>query len=276
MEAMNIKIYPESSFMKSIVDYYQLIKIKGPAMLKTLPNGRLDSWINFIGSFYFFDEKSRRFKKAPQNGFFPLSNKSMVIKIAEEIVCLNIKFFPHVLLYGDLNKLLTSKQLISFSRIFDTDIKDSVYEILPEEENISLIIAEIEDYFNLRLSGVSKEKIWLQYILQRIENDEIDSVSVKWLAKEFNLTEKTLQRNFVNQVGLTPKLFTKILRFQKTIRNIRNTKNVTSGIRLNMSLANGYYDQSHFGKESKKIAGLNPRSLFKNLHPGFSDVIVLK
>jgi AraC-like DNA-binding protein len=276
MEALNLMIYPESSFMKSIVDYYQIIKITGPAMFKTLPNGRLDSWINFIGGFYFFDEKSRRFKKAPQNGFFPLSNKSMVIKIVEEFVCLNIKFFPHVLLYGVLNKLLTSKQPVSFSQIFDIDIKDSVYEILPEEKKINLIIAEMEDYFNLRLSGSGKEKIWLQYILQRIENDEKDSVSVKWLAKEFNLTEKTLQRTFVNHVGLTPKLFTKILRFQKAIRNIRKTKNVTSGIRLNMSLATGYYDQSHFGKESKKIAGLNPRLLFKNLHPGFPDLIVLK
>jgi len=276
METMNLKIYPESSFMRSIVDYYQIVKIKEPTMLKTLPNGRLDSWINFTGSFYFFDEKSGRFTKAPQNGFFPLSNKSMLIKIVEELVCLNIKFFPHVFLYGDINKLVTSKQPVSFSQVFDTDIKESVYEILPQKENIKLIIGETEDYFNLRLCGGNKEKIWLQYILQRIENDEINSVSVKWLAKEFNLTEKTLQRTFVNQVGLTPKLFTKIVRFQKAIRNIRSNKNVTSGIRLNMSLANGYYDQSHFGKDSKKIAGLTPKLLFKNLHPGFPDLIELK
>ncbi|MDP4265026.1 MAG: helix-turn-helix domain-containing protein [Bacteroidota bacterium] len=262
--------------MKSIVDYYQLIKIKEPVMLRTLPNGRLDSWINFTGSFYFFDEKSERFKRAPQNGFFPLSSKSTIIKIEEELVCLNIKFFPHVLLYGDINKVLTSKQPVSFNKVFDTDIKESVYEIFPQKENIGLIIAETEEFFNGRLTGSNKERIFLQYILQRIENDEIDFVSVKWLAKEFNVTEKTLQRTFIKQVGLTPKLFSKIVRFQKAVRDIRSITDVSSATRLNMSLANGYYDQSHFRKDSRKITGLTPKLLFKNLLPGFPDLMALE
>lgn len=279
METMNLKIYPRSSFMKGIVDYYQLVKINEPVALKTLPNGRLDSWINFAGGFCFFDEISGRFTKAPKNGFFPLSNKSMLIEISKDFVCLNIKFFPHVLLYGDIKKVLASKRPVSFSHVFDTDIKESVYEILPQTENVDLIISEIEDYFSRRLSPGNKEKLCLQYILQRIENGEIESVPVKWLAKEFNLTEKTLQRAFINQLGLTPKSFSKIVRFQKAVRDVgdvKNVKNVISGTRLSMSLANGYYDQSHFGKDSKKITGLTPKLLFKNLLPGFPDLIILE
>ena len=87
MEPISVIVYPESTFMKGIVDYYQLVKISEPTTFKTLPNGRLDAWINFKGGFCFFDERSGEFIQAPQNGFFPLSNKSLVIKIAEEIVC---------------------------------------------------------------------------------------------------------------------------------------------------------------------------------------------
>lgn len=193
----------------------------------------------------------------------------------EGLVCLNIKFYPQVLLYGDMSGLVTSKQLVSFSELFDTDIKASVYEALPDEENINSIVAEIEDYFIRRLCEGYREKISpLQYILPRIEIDELESVSVRWLAKEFNLTEKTLQRTFVSQLGLTPKEFTKIVRFQRAILDIRSNKNAACGGRLSRSLANGYYDQSHFGKDSKQIVGLSPKSLFKNLHPGIPDLII--
>ena len=106
--------------------------------------------------------------------------------------------------------------------------------------------------------------------------DVLKSVSVKWLAREFNITEKTLQRTFVNQLGLMPKEFIMIVRLQQAIRDIRNNKPTSSGIPLGRALANGYYDQSHFGKDSKKIAGLTPKSLFKNLHPRFPDLIVLE
>ena len=58
------------------------------------------------------------------------------------------------------------------------------------------------------------------------------------------------------------------------VRDIKKVKNVNSG--LNLPSVNRYYDQSHFGKELKKIADLNPGLLFKNLQPVFPDLIVLK
>lgn len=274
MEALNWKIYPRSSFMKGIVDHYQWVQITEPVMLKTLPNGRLDAWINFVGSFYFLDEQSSGFVQAPPNGFFPLSDKSMLVSIPEKIVCLNIKFFPHALLYGNINNLLSYKQPVSFHRIFDTDIKASIYDLAPEKENIDAIIEITEEYFTLQLSGADKEKTWLHHILQRIEKDETNPVSIKWLAKEFHLTEKTLERTFAKQVGLTPKLFSKIVQFHKAVKAIKNTRNTASKLQLNQSLSNGYHDQSHFGKDSKKIAGLTPKLLFRKLLPGFHDLII--
>lgn len=274
METMNLKLYPKSPFMKSIVDYYQVIRIKEPVTLRTLPNGRLDSWMNFTGGFYFFDHTSGRFIRASQNGFFPLSDKSMLLKITDELLCLNIKFFPQVLLYRGMNKLLASTHPISLSRVFDKDLREGIYKLSLQEENFDLIISETEDYFTHCLWGADKEKIWLQHTLQRIEMNEIDFVSVKRLAKEFNVTERTLQRVFIKRVGLTPKGLSKIVRFYKTIRDIKGIRDARSG--LSISLANGYYDQSHFGKDSKKITGLSPKSLLKNLLPGFPDVIVLE
>jgi len=270
MEVTNLKIYPRSPFMTSIVDYYQLVRINEPMMLSTLPNGRLDSWINLSGSFHFFDETVGRYVKAPSSGFFPLSTKSMFVQIREELVCLNIKFFAHALGYRHLDKLVASRELVSTRRLFNRDIKESVSNISPDD--VSQIITEVEDYFTALLLTGSKEKTALYYILQRIEGNEIDVTSVKCLAREFNVTEKTLQRNFTRTIGLSPKGYSKIVRFQKAVQDIKSRKKGNSG--LNMCLANGYYDQSHFGKDSKNIAGLAPKLLVKSLLPGFSDLIL--
>lgn len=274
MEAMNLRLYPRSSFMKTIVDYYQIVEIAHPIELLTLPNARLDAWISFIGSFYFFDEKAGKFIKAPKNGFFPLSGKNTLVKVKERMICFSIKFFPHVLLYGDIKKLIEARKPIALDKIFDTGIRSFKYESVPDQKETDLVIEEIEQYFKEKLYKNENEKTWLEYILQRIEHDAHNSISVKWLAKEFNLTEKTLERAFLKRLGLTPKMFSKIVRFQKTIKEIERKKDKMERRQLNMSLANGYYDQSHFGKDSKQISGLPPKLLFKQLLPDFPDLII--
>src|SRR5215831_16795387 len=197
MEAMNLKICPRSPFMKLIVDYYQLVKIPEPMMLRTLPNGRLDAWINFSGNFCMMDERTGEFIIAPETGFFPLTDRSMLIKISEPIVCLNIKFFPIVLLYGNLNKLLNTKQLVSFTKVFEAELDKAILGILPDEENIDSIIRVVEEFFINQLSAKDQEETCLFPILQRIENDTFNAASVRCLAREFNLTEKTLERTFI-------------------------------------------------------------------------------
>jgi AraC-like DNA-binding protein len=275
MEEKNLKIFPRSSLMKSIVDYYQLVEINEPVLLKTLPNGRLDAWINLSGSFYFYSKKTEKFIRAPRNGFFPFFSDGILIRITEKLICLSIKFFPHVIAYhNNLSKLLRLRQPVSLSKILETDIQGSIYKLKPQKDKVDLIVEVVEDYFTLLFSGRSEEKIWMEAVLKKIESDQMNSVTIKALAKEFNMTEKTLNRTFARQLGVNPKLFCKIVRFQKTVNEIKNDTIQNSKIQLNISLSNGYHDQSHFGKDSKKITGLSPKLLFQNLFSDFPDVIV--
>jgi len=68
---------------------------------------------------------------------------------------------------------------------------------------------------------------------------------------------------FKSNVGLTPKAFSKITRFQKTIREIEASKKISwSGIAFDT----GYYDQAHFINDFKNFSGFTPRQylLLKN------------
>ncbi len=68
---------------------------------------------------------------------------------------------------------------------------------------------------------------------------------------------------FKENVGLTPKGFLKIIRFQKAIQEIEACKKINwSGI----AYETGYYDQAHFINDFKNFSGFTPQQylLVKN------------
>jgi len=265
------KYYPRSLFMQSIVEYYQLIEISTPIVVNTLPNGRVDAWINIDGGFGFVDKETGVFSPASNHGFFPLTNDISVIEVKEKLLCLNIKFLPHLLAFPSIKKLQTSKQSVSFEELFG---KTFVWKRAKTKTAIEELIVKAEIWFTKMLYNDMVESVWLQSMITKMEMDADSPVTVKRLAKEANMTVKTFERKFLALMGINPKIFCRIIRFQKAVRKIQAAANNHKGSKLTLSLADGYYDQSHFIKDSKDISGEAPRKLLKKMQGDISDVIV--
>jgi AraC-like DNA-binding protein len=62
---------------------------------------------------------------------------------------------------------------------------------------------------------------------------------------------------FRNEVGLTPKLFCRVRRFQKVLRVISAGRAVDWP---EVALACGYFDQAHFNHDFRAFSGINPSS----------------
>ena len=79
------------------------------------------------------------------------------------------------------------------------------------------------------------------------------------------LTERTLERQFLSQVGLTPKQFARIIQFQSTLERIEAADNLTE-----VGLDSGFADQSHFIRVFKAYTGLSPLQYRRRVtaHPG--------
>jgi len=60
---------------------------------------------------------------------------------------------------------------------------------------------------------------------------------------------------FKKQVGITPKSFQRIMRFQKTIRDIES-QNIINWSKL--AFESGYFDQAHFINDFKTLSGFSP------------------
>ena len=81
------------------------------------------------------------------------------------------------------------------------------------------------------------------------------SASIAQVTGQIGLSSRRFIDVFNNQVGLTPKLFCRVQRFQKVLRRIRTGREVDwTGVALD----SGYFDQAHFIHDFKAFSGLSP------------------
>jgi AraC-like DNA-binding protein len=76
---------------------------------------------------------------------------------------------------------------------------------------------------------------------------------VSEVARELGLSERQLERRFLQRVGMTPKRYTALHRFERTLALLGGVSSLTSA-----ALDAGYYDQSHFIREFRRFAGTTP------------------
>ncbi len=86
--------------------------------------------------------------------------------------------------------------------------------------------------------------------LQRNSN-----LSMRQAAAQANLSQKRFIQVFANEVGLTPKLFSRIQRFDRVIRSAAYSNDVDW---LGTAMSFGYFDQAHFIHEFQEFSSLTP------------------
>ena len=115
-----------------------------------------------------------------------------------------------------------------------------------------------------------KERYAKEQLVNRIVYDLKDTESCRTiadLADRYSLSYKQLERLFQTYIGLSPKLYMRILRFNKTFRTFHQNQGQNRKL-VDVAYNTGYFDQNHYIKEVKAFSGLTPSQLYsKKLHP---------
>jgi AraC-like DNA-binding protein len=77
-----------------------------------------------------------------------------------------------------------------------------------------------------------------------------------------HVSERELQRRFVQDVGYAPKTLQRVLRFQRFVAQLGRPRVELAGA---AALA-GYADQPHLSREARRLSGLSPRQLLGYRH----------
>lgn len=175
---------------------------------------------------------------------------------------LGVRFYPHGA------ACLLDEQLDLFNdRVADlatvlggaaTDLHSRLLETAGWPERIALV----EEFLLAKFSRSDRRLQRMNAIsdilreLHRTDTAE----NIDGLASRYGISARYLQKLFVQYTGLTPKLYSKINRFQHSLRLVtKKDASLTS-----IAYECGYFDQSHFIREFKTFTGLTP-SLFRSV-----------
>jgi len=78
--------------------------------------------------------------------------------------------------------------------------------------------------------------------------------NIKNISGRHAMSERYIQRLFQAAVGLTPRTFYKIQRFNKSLELVKGMKLSLTSVAYDC----GYHDQAHFIREFREFTGLKP------------------
>ncbi|MCL9684904.1 helix-turn-helix domain-containing protein [Legionella maioricensis] len=168
-----------------------------------------------------------------------------------------IKFYPWAipLLFNESASSFTNQSL-NLSDIFGQSLQNMLEERLLSVHTQAEIVPTLEMFFSGLVTNTAKsfDKCFITQMKRIMDLSAPDSVH--HLAKDLGYTDRTLERRFKDLVGLSPKKFLLIKRFQNTLMHLRKGM----GWEAVMESSN-YYDQAHLIHEFKTFSGLTPSKL---------------
>lgn len=108
-----------------------------------------------------------------------------------------------------------------------------------------------------RLEGKAPDPV-VREVLNTITDAEA-LPPIEELVRRSGLARRQFERRFKAITALSPALFMRIVRFQRSFRMLENG---TAASLTEVAMAAGYFDQSHFIRDFKRFSGMNPRRYF--------------
>lgn len=140
---------------------------------------------------------------------------------------------------------------------------NSIREAILQETCIEKRFSLLENYFLRKGKNKMEDHVLVHYsVNQLILSPQM--WTIKKLSDKTGITQKHLITLFKKYVGLSPKMFSRINKFQKVIRSIEQQKKIDWSM---LAFECGYFDQAHFIKEFQAFSGINPAAYLEKRGP---------
>jgi AraC-like DNA-binding protein len=96
------------------------------------------------------------------------------------------------------------------------------------------------------------------------------NVRIRDLCGSLGVSNKLLISRFKEHVGLSPKVYARVLRFRRIVERVRDQAEVDWA---DIACEHGYFDQPHFTHEFREFAGCTPRDYLRLRTPDGESVV---
>lgn len=246
--------YPLSEFIELFIYYEQAAF--DHAVDRFLPNGDTEILIDFHdGPQFIYDNDSLKEIQACRHVWTsgvrtePITIPSgtgaamMVITFKKGMAA---PFFPFPM--GEISDSVVDADLVWGSEFGD------LREQMLAEPDISRRFGLMEEFLIARFSMQLTVNPCVEYAVREMTLRP-DAVSISRMNAKIGYSQKHFTEMFRRSVGLTPKTYLKIMRFQKAVKAIDSSDTIDWGA---IAQDCGFYDQAHFINDFRHFSGFTP------------------
>lgn len=131
-------------------------------------------------------------------------------------------------------------------------LRDRLREIDSPEQRLECMERHLRICFGPRVAAV-RQSPQVRFAL-RCFSELPSAASVRETARQIGWSERRFSQVFREEVGLSPKVWCRVQRFQRAVRQLH------AGVEVRwaeLALDCGYYDQSHFANEFRAFSGVD-------------------
>lgn len=260
---INFQIIECSQILKPYIYSYWTIQkkdIKKPIIHKFLSDTSMGIIINFKSDYEITVNKQIKncTSKFVVDG--PTKYPSY-LRFENDLDIIGIRFNPagsFVFFDEDIDTFTNNHKILQNSSSWQID---DLYKSLLNTNTIEDKTKLLDDFLIKKLLNSKKTNTsWLFDFIKRINTKKGD-INLLSLCKEFNISIRQLERKFKQEVGLSPKLYSRIIR-------LRHVKGELSSLEIpdltTTAYETGFFDQAHFTKEFKFFMNETPKNYLEN------------
>jgi len=150
-----------------------------------------------------------------------------------------------------------NEKIVSAEKVLGNEILTLREEILNKkttEEKFDIA----EEWLKGRFNQEKTPSVELLNVLDRLQAESV--VNYSNIVEDYAKTQKHLISQFKKYIGLTPKTYQRILRFNEILQQIHQTEKIEWS---QVAYQCEYADQSHFIKEFRHFSGFNPQKFIQ-------------
>ncbi|MGY0037261.1 DUF6597 domain-containing transcriptional factor [Pedobacter sp. NJ-S-72] len=193
--------------------------------------------------------------KLPETLLFGQSTKYTVLNLTGSFNTLGIYFYPNALqsIFG-INAEELTDSCMDLNLLAEKNgfyLKEQLLATPDINDQIAILFSYLT--FQIRRNDTQANPP-MDYALSSMINSNGD-MPLKMIQEYLQLSERSLERKFKAHIGISPKLFSRICRFQAALSQLRNSDYDKFS---DIAYVNNYADQSHFIRSFKEFAGFSP------------------
>ncbi len=227
---------------------------------RIIPDGSIELIFHFATP---FERTTAEGIKSTQPKFFIAGQFTRFIYLEPKahVHIIGIRLFPWAArLFLDIPVYELTDKMPNLVEIIGNEII-LLAEQLHETKNMNGIISVLETFLLKRININHLDLIVASAIKQITKSK--GEVKFDSLISQFNITQRRFEQRFINSIGITPKFFSRVVRFQNFFRQYEKfpSQNFTF-----LAYECGYYDQAHLIKDFNQFTGVSPRKYFFEKH----------